>query len=92
MILRQRGISEEEYLENLREKVRFMFEDRWSIIPVEERERLGYDELLEKTVAWADPEQPMFVDGSGQIVTIVKIASVAGAEWYYHLATPFSYG
>ena len=92
MILEQKGISEEEYLENLREKVQFMFEDMYSSLSEEIREAAGYDEMLEKTLGWLDMEQPMFIDQLGGIETIVKIASVAGAEWYYYLATPFSYG
>ena len=92
MILQSLGVSEEEYLENLREKVGLMFESMYSFLTEEQRERAGYDGLLEKTLDWLDLEQPVYLDGSGQIVTIVKIASVAGAEWYYHLATPFAYG
>ena len=92
MILKQRGISEEEYLENLKEKVQLMLEDMCRKLSKEQREEMGFDVLLEKTLSWADMEQPMFIDGFGEIETIVKIASIAGAEWYYHLATPFSYG
>ncbi len=92
MILDELGVSEEEYLENLREKVTFMVEDKFSMLTDEDRERFGCGELLEKTLGWLDAEQPLYIDGSGQPVTIVKLASIAGAEWYYHLATPFSYG
>ena len=91
-ILRELGISEKEYLANLREKVQFMFEDMYKNLSEKDRKALGYDELLKKTLSWADLDQPMLIDGSGNVETIVKIASVAGAEWYYHLATPFSYG
>ena len=69
-----------------------MFEDMYSSLSEEIREAAGYDEMLEKTLGWLDMEQPMFIDQLGGIETIVKIASVAGAEWYYYLATPFSYG
>ncbi len=92
MILQQKRITEEEYLLNLREKVQLMFEDKYRELSEEDREKVGYDEMLEKTLGWLDPEQPMFLDGMGEVETIVKIASVAGAEWYYHLATPFAYG
>lgn len=92
MILEELNISEEEYLSNLREKVQLIFEGMYSSLSGLDRERVGYDELLKKTLDWLDLEQPMFIDGTGQIVTIVKIASVAGAEWYYHQATPFAYG
>lgn len=92
MILEQLGVTEEDYLENLREKVQFMFEDMWRIVAQKDRERVGYDRELEKTLSWADMDAPMYLDGFGEIVTIVKIASVAGAGWYYYLATPYSYG
>ena len=92
MILSELGINEEEYLENLREKVQFMFEDMYGSLSPELKDMAGLDQLLEKTLGWLDLEQPMFIDQFGGIETIVKIASVAGAEWYYHLATPFSFG
>ena len=92
MILDQLGISEEEYLENLEEKVRLMFEDAFRSVPAEKLEDYGYSDLLSKTLSWLDMEQPMYIDGTGEIVTIVKIASAAGAGWYYHYATPFAYG
>lgn len=92
MILRELGISEEEYLAKLSEKVRFMFEDMYRDVPETIREQAGMEEMLQKTLAWADMEQPMFIDGAGTVETIVKIASIAGADWYYHLATPFAYG
>ena len=92
MILSELGISEEEYLEILREKVQFMFEDMYGSLSPELKDMAGLDQLLEKTLGWLDLEQPMFIDQFGGIETIVKIASVAGAEWYYHLATPFSFG
>lgn len=92
MILDRLGITEEDYLENLREKVQFMFEDGWRSVSVEDRPLLGYDMAMENTLNWADMDQPMFLNGFGDIVTIVKIASVAGAGWYYYLATPYAYG
>lgn len=92
MILEELGISEEVYLSNLKEKVGLMLEDMCSSLTEEQRAMFGYDGLMQKTLDWADLEQPMFIDGTGQIVTIVKIASLAGADWYYHLATPFAYG
>lgn len=92
MILEQFGYTEEEYLQNLREKVGLMLEDMYGSYSAEDKERFGYDEMYDKTLGWVSMEQPMFIDGTGGIETIVKIASVAGAEWYYHLATPFAYG
>ena len=92
MILESLGISEEEYLENLREKVGFMFDSMNSSLSEKQRAMYGLDGMRDQTLGWLDLEQPMYIDGSGQIVTIVKIASVAGAGWYYHLATPFACG
>lgn len=92
MILESLGISEEEYLENLREKVGLMFDSMYSSVSDKLRALADLDGMREKTLGWLDLEQPMYIDGTGQIVTIVKIASIAGADWYYHLATPFSYG
>lgn len=90
MILQELGITQEVYLENLREKVQLMFEDTFAGHP--QREEFGYDELLAKTMEGLDLAQPMFIDGSGQLETIVKFYVPAGAGWYYHLVTPFAYG
>lgn len=91
-ILFELGISKEEYLAELSEKVQLIFEDMYKDVPENIRELAGMEDMLQKTLAWADMEQPMFFDGTGTVETIVKIASIAGADWYYHLATPFSYG
>ncbi len=92
MILEQLGISENEYLENLREKVQLMFEDMYGNYSEKDRQAFGYDKMLENTLGWLDLDQPIYIDGMGNIITIVKIASIAGAEWNYHLVTPFAYG
>lgn len=92
MILSELGITEDEYLSNLKEKVQLMFEDMYKDVPADMREQAGMDTMLQKTLSWADMNQPMFIDGVGTVETIVKIASIAGADWYYHLATPFAYG
>lgn len=92
MILEELGVSEEEYLSNLEEKVGLMFDGMYGSLSKDKWDALGCDALREKTLGWLDLEQPMYIDGTGRIVTIVKIASVAGGEWYYHLATPFAYG
>lgn len=91
-ILAELDISEETYLENLREKVQLMFEGMYGSYSEADKKAFGYDKMLESTLGWLDMEQPMFLDGTGQVETIVKIASIAGAGWYYHLATPFAYG
>ena len=49
MILAQRGISEEAYLENLREKVTFMFDDAFVPIPEGAETDLSHDSLLAET-------------------------------------------
>ena len=92
MILEQRGISEEEYLENLREKVTFMFDDTFIPIPEGAKTDLTYEKLLDQTLRWLDMDCPMLINQFGEIETIVKIVTVAGAGWRYALATPFVYG
>lgn len=92
MVLEELGLSEEDYLANLREKVQLMAEDKVRGFSEKDKAALGYDALLQKTMEWQTMEAPMYIDGSGQLITIVKIASIAGAEWYYHLATPYAYG
>ena len=89
MILEQRGISEEEYLENLREAARSKFVKGISGIPADLLETSDYAELMEKTMAWQTMEAPMFVDQFGEIETIALIGAMAGAGRYYHLLTPF---
>ena len=89
MILEQREISEEAYLENLREAARSMFEKGISGIPADVLETSDYAELREKTLAWQTMEEPMFVDQFGEIETIALIGAMAGAGQYYHLLTPF---
>ena len=89
MILEQRGISEEAYLENLREAARSKFVKGISGIPADLLETSDYAELLEKTLAWQTMEAPMFVDQFGEIETIALIGAMAGAGRYYHLLTPF---
>ena len=92
MILEQRGISEEEYLENLREKVKFMFDDTYIPIPEGVKTDLTYEKLLDQTLNGLDMECPMLINRFGEIETVVKIVTVAGSGWRYALATPFVYG
>ena len=37
-------------------------------------------------------EAVLFVDGIGGLEAVMKIYSLAGEDWYYHLVTPFAYG
>ena len=90
MILAQRGISEEEYLEKLKEAVQLKFEEIGPEIPEGVTTKLTREKLLEQTLSWQDLEQPMFIDQYGEIETIVRIVSIAGAGWYYHLVSPFA--
>ena len=91
-ILAERGISEEEYLENLREKVTFMFYDLVPPIPAGVKTELTQEKLLDQTLSWLDMDNPMFINQFGEIETIVKIVSIAGSGWFYAFATPFVYG
>lgn len=89
-ILKELGLTEEDYLANLREKVQLMFEDMFASHP--QRDAFGYDELLERTLKELSMEQPVFIDGAGQIETIVKVYVPAGAGYQYYLVTPYAYG
>ena len=89
MILEQRGISEEEYLENLRETARSKFETAHSGIPADILETSDYAELMERTMEWQTLDEPMFIDQYGEIETIALIGAMAGAGRYYRLVTPF---
>ena len=89
MILEQRGISEEEYLENLRETARSKFETAHSGIPADILETTDYAELMERTMEWQTMDEPMFIDQYGEIETIALIGAMAGAGRYYRLVTPF---
>ena len=90
MILEQKGISKEEYLERLTEKVKQVFEKVCPQIPEGVKTELTRDKLLEETLSWLDPEQPMFINQYGEIETFVKITTIAGAGWHNYLVTPFS--
>ena len=93
MILEKRGITAEFYKDNLREKAKLMFEDMNGTIPPESREEMGYYSQLEKTISDENvAEAVLFIDGLGELEAIMKIYSLAGADWYYHLVTPFAYG
>ena len=70
-----------------------MFEDMYGTIPQESRQEMGYFSQLEKTISDENVEEAvLFVDGFGELEAIMKIYSLAGADWYYHLVTPFAYG
>ena len=87
MILEQMGISEEEYLQNLKEKVQELYERIHASIPEDLRVKSDYYELLEKTLEWQTMEQPMFINQFGEIETISKVGEMAGAGRDYYLVT-----
>ena len=89
MILEQRGISKEEYLENLRETARSKFKTAISGIPADVLETSDYAELMERTMEWQTLDEPMFIDQYGEIETIALIGAMAGAGRFYRLVTPF---
>ena len=65
----------------------------YGTIPQESREGMGYYAKLEKTISDENVEDAvLFVDGSGELEAVMRIYSLAGADWYYHLVTPFAYG
>ena len=88
-ILDQKGISEEEYLEKLREKVRSIFEETFQL-PEGTDTGINRKEVLDKLLNSLSMEQPMFVDQSGEIAAIVRIDTVAGAGYNNYIVTPFS--
>lgn len=89
-ILEERGISKEAYLENLREAVRLLFDDIVKPFPEGVKTNLTREGMLERTLNWLDPEQPIFINRFGEIATIVEIETVAGAGKVQAIATPFS--
>ena len=90
MILRQKGISEGEYMEKLREAVSLLFEDLYRPIPEGVETSLTHDSLLEDTLSWLSADQPIFLNRYGDMETWVAIAAPAGAGKYNHLITiPF---
>ncbi|MBQ6366708.1 MAG: hypothetical protein IJI61_09950 [Oscillospiraceae bacterium] len=88
-ILQELGITEQEYLEKLREKVTSMFEEQNRTLPEEYRQKGGYDHLLQQTLDWINPEDPIFIGPYGDAETIVSIAAFAGAGRYSYIAEPF---
>ena len=89
MLLEQLGISEEDYLLNLREKVGIAFENQFIFL----RKTNVYYDLLHRTISDENLENAMlYLDGDGSLIAIVKIYTGAGAGWYYGLITPYAYG
>ncbi len=86
MILRERGITPEEYAERLREKVISTFEERNAFLSEEKRE-LIYDNMLSSTLSWLEDNEDIFIDRFGQIEVPVRFCSIAGAGYYYHIVT-----
>ena len=86
MILDQMGISNEVYLTNLKEKVQLMFEDMSRSIPEDLREEWGYDELLEKTLNWADLDQPIFINGSLKSHPLQEQSGIIISPRLFHMA------
>lgn len=94
MILAQRGIREVYYQENLREKTRLMFEDLYAgALQANGEASAFYNAQLEKTISDENLEDAvLFINQFGDLEAVTRIYSLAGAEWYYHLVTPFAYG
>ena len=87
MILRQKGISEEEYMEKLRDAASLLFEELYTPIPKGVKTNLSHDSLLEDTLSWLSAERPIILNRYGEIETWVEIATPAGAGRYNHLVT-----
>ena len=91
MILEQRGISEEEYLENLREAAKSQFVKMNADYPADKREDGDYDKLLKQTTEWQTMEQQMYIDQDGEIAVIAEICVFAGAGRYKQLVRPLEH-
>ena len=87
MILAQKGLSEEQYLEELREATTTLFDELYRPIPEGVETSLSHDSLLGDTLGWLSAEQPVFLNRFGEIETWVSIATPAGAGRYDHLVT-----
>ena len=87
MILAQKGLSEEQYLEELREATTALFDALYHPIPEGVETSLSHDSLLGDTLGWLSAEQPVFLNRFGEIETWVSIATPAGAGRYDHLVT-----
>ena len=87
MILAQKGLSEEQYLEELREATTALFDELYHPIPEGVETSLSHDSLLGDTLGWLSLEQPVFLNRFGEIETWVSIATPAGAGRYDHLVT-----
>ena len=66
-----------------------MFEEQNRTLPEEYRQKGGYDHLLQQTLDWINPEDPIFIGPYGDAETIVSIAAFAGAGRYSYIAEPF---
>lgn len=87
MILQQKGLSEEQYLEKLREATTALFDELYQPIPEGVETSLSHDSLLGDTLGWLSSEQSIFLNRFGEIETWVSIATPAGAGRYDHLVT-----
>lgn len=90
MILKQKGLSEEQYLEALTEAVTRLFDEQFTPPPEGVETSLTRDSLLEETLGWLSADQPIFLNREGEIETWVEIATPAGAGKYSHLIAPFN--
>ena len=88
-ILQELGITQQEYLEKLQEKVTSMFEEQNSTFPEEYRQQGDYEKLLQQTLDWLSPEDPIFIGPCDDVETVVSIAAIAGAGKYSYIAAPF---
>jgi len=87
MILEQKGITEEQYMEKLVEATTDVFEEQYVPIPEGVETSLTHDSLLEETLGWLSADTPIFLNRVGEIETWAEIATPAGAGRYKHLVT-----
>ena len=91
MILEQQRISIDDYLENLKEAAKSLFEEKNAGYPEDKREDGDYGNLLKRTMEMQTMELPMYLDQEGEIAVITEICVFAGSGRYKYLIRPFEH-
>lgn len=80
------GVDEELVWETTRSMARESFVRGNEAVPLEEREEYGYNAALERTVSdeYIKDAARIYLDDTGKLMTIIPVASLAGADWYFH--------
>lgn len=91
-MLRRVGISEEEFLQTVREAAEQYYVEAFSMMPEADREEYGYYERLEWTRSdeAVNLDLPVYVDRAGNICVYGRIGSIAGAGEMWVPLYPFA--